>query len=69
MIDTFSDRIGNIHIHDNDGVKDDHFTIGDGKIDFPPILKRLSGYRGRYIIESKSLESAVVSRDRLSKLL
>lgn len=69
MLDMFDGRIGNIHIHDNNGLKDEHLTIGEGKIDFPGIIGRLGGYKGRYIIESKSLESAVCSRDRLSKML
>ncbi|MDR0791304.1 MAG: sugar phosphate isomerase/epimerase [Methanomassiliicoccaceae archaeon] len=69
MIDLLGDRIKNIHIHDNNGDNDDHMTIGDGNIDFPPILKKLSKYNGKYIIESRSLESAVISRDRLRTML
>jgi len=69
MIDLIGDRIKNVHIHDNNGTNDDHMTIGDGNIDFTNVLKKLSGYKGRYIIESRSLESAVISRDRLKKML
>ncbi len=69
MIDTFSDRIANVHIHDNNGDRDAHMTIGDGNIDFEHVLKRLSGYRGNYIIESRSFESAVESQSRLESLL
>ena len=68
MVETFGDRIANVHIHDNDGDRDAHLTIGDGSIDFKHVLKLLSGYRGRYIIESKSLESAVESQKRLSAM-
>ena len=69
MIETFGDRIANIHIHDNDGEKDSHMTIGDGSIDFPSVIRKLSGYTGRYIIESKTLESAVESQRCLRGLL
>ncbi len=69
MIDTFGDRIQNIHIHDNHGQRDEHLTIGDGEIDFGHVIGRLSGYRGNWIIESKSFESAVASRPRLERLL
>ena len=69
FIDLLGDRIRNIHIHDNNGDNDDHKTIGDGNIDFDKVLKRLSKYKGKYIIESRSLESAVTSRDRLRGLL
>ena len=69
MIDLLGDRIKNIHIHDNTGGNDDHMTIGDGNIDFPKVLKRLTKYEGNYIIEARSLDSAVVSRDRLKGML
>ncbi len=69
MIDTFGDRIVNVHIHDNDGDRDAHLTIGDGSIDFNHVIRRLSGYSGNWIIESKSLESAVQSFSRLNNLL
>lgn len=69
MIETFGDRIVNIHIHDNLGDSDAHMTIGEGSIDFKSVLSRLGWYKGNYIIESKSLESAVISRDRLESLL
>jgi len=69
MTDLLGDRIKNVHIHDNNGDNDDHMTIGDGNIDFEKVLKKLSKYKGKYIIESRSLESAVISRDRLRGLL
>ena len=69
MIDTFGDRIANIHIHDNHGKDDEHLTIGDGTIDFKHVLGRLSNYKGRYIIESRNLESAVESQKRLREML
>ncbi|MDR2865898.1 MAG: sugar phosphate isomerase/epimerase [Methanomassiliicoccaceae archaeon] len=69
MTDLLGDRIKNVHIHDNKGDNDDHMTIGDGNIDFTKALKKLSKYKGKYIIEARSLESAVVSRDILSGML
>ena len=69
MIETFEDRIINVHIHDNMGVKDDHMTIGTGQIDFRSVIRKLRSYKGRYIIESKSLESAVESQEVLKRLL
>lgn len=69
MIDTFGDRIVNIHIHDNHGETDEHLTIGDGDIDFVHVIRRMSGYRGNWIIESKSMGSAVQSLPRLQKML
>ena len=65
MIDTFGDRIANIHIHDNNGDRDDHMTIGKGSIDFDNVLKRLEFYTRNYVIESKNFESAVESQSCL----
>ena len=69
MVETFGDRIANIHIHDNHGQKDEHLTIGDGDIDFRRVVGMLPNYDGRYIIESKTLESALESQRRLRKIL
>ena len=69
IIDALGDRIVNVHIHDNDGTADKHMTIGDGNIDFEACIKKLGRYMGNYIIESRSLESAVESLDRISPLL
>lgn len=69
MVDTFSDRIVNVHIHDNLGVKDDHMTIGEGQIDFRSVISKLRSYKGTYIIEAKSLESAIESKAVLEGML
>ncbi len=69
MIDLLGDRIANIHIHDNRGEKDEHLTIGEGCIDFRRVIKRMGGYRGNWIIESKSLGSAVQSFFCLKSML
>ncbi|OPY33375.1 MAG: endonuclease IV [Methanomassiliicoccales archaeon PtaU1.Bin124] len=62
------DRFANIHIHDNDGRWDQHLPIGMGSIDFPPILRRLASYKGRYVIEARELKEAPGSQQRLKRL-
>lgn len=69
MVEILGDRIVNVHIHDNNGKKDEHLTLGEGNVDLVAVLKSLSGYSGNYIIESKDLESAVESHSRLQKFL
>ena len=69
FINMFSDRIVNVHIHDNNGDRDAHMTIGDGKIDFAPVIRKLGNYKGNYIIESRSFESAIESKRILERLL
>ncbi|AIZ57083.1 endonuclease 4 [Candidatus Methanoplasma termitum] len=68
-IELFGERIVNVHIHDNTGKNDDHLTIGDGSIDFARVLPKLSRYRGNYIIEARSIESAILSKKRLKSWL
>jgi sugar phosphate isomerase/epimerase len=34
-------RIGEIHVHDNHGLKDEHLWPGDGTIDWPAALEAL----------------------------
>jgi len=59
----------NVHVHDNGGKRDEHLTLGTGNINFKAIIKTLEGYRGDYVIESMSLESALASKEYLGKLL
>ena len=53
----------------NHGQRDEHLTIGDGCIDFRHVIRRMGGYQGNWIIESKSLESAVQSFSLLKSML
>jgi sugar phosphate isomerase/epimerase len=41
-IGTLGDRIGSVHVHDNNGMKDDHLWPGDGTIDWPDTAKILN---------------------------
>ena len=63
------DRVVNVHIHDNNGQKDEHLTIGDGSIDFDRVLHSLSGYSRNLIIEARSFESGAESQSRLRTML
>jgi sugar phosphate isomerase/epimerase len=57
FIETFPDRICHIHIHDNRGgnspADDLHLPLGEGSINFPPILSALlkSGYNRTITLE------------------
>ncbi len=64
------DKFINVHVHDNLGDKDAHLPLGQGNIDFS-VLKELTGYKGNFIIESKTpeMEDALASKQYLEKLL
>jgi sugar phosphate isomerase/epimerase len=65
-------RIRNVHVHDNQGVTDDHLTLDEGGVPWRDALDRLvaAGYKGAYIVESRSHASGAASlalvRDHLS---
>ncbi|MEM3512627.1 MAG: sugar phosphate isomerase/epimerase family protein [Thermoplasmata archaeon] len=58
----------NVHLHDNDGTRDSHSTVGDGNIKFKSFWPKFGKYKGNYIIESRSIESAVKSKKALSAM-
>ncbi|MEM2944013.1 MAG: sugar phosphate isomerase/epimerase family protein [Methanomassiliicoccales archaeon] len=62
-------RFVNVHVHDNRGEYDEHLPIGSGTIDFRRVLKLLTGYKGRLVIEARSMPDAEISKERLEKLL
>ncbi|WP_455392061.1 sugar phosphate isomerase/epimerase family protein [[Eubacterium] cellulosolvens] len=63
------DRIYNVHIHDNNGRRDEHLVLGEGAIDIPNILTKLnSKYNGNIIIESNNLPEGIESKRYLEKL-
>ena len=62
-------RFANVHIHDNHGDRDAHLPIGNGNIDFKHVLSELRAYKGNYVIEARSLNDAILSRDRLKGIM
>jgi len=42
-IATMGNRIAQVHVHDNKGLKDEHLWPGDGTIDWPTTVQALSG--------------------------
>lgn len=48
ILGMFGDRLSTTHIHDNDGLFDQHHMIGEGNIDFPPIFRRLAERNLKY---------------------
>jgi sugar phosphate isomerase/epimerase len=58
----------NVHVHDNNRVRDEHITVGAGGADFAGLRKALSGYNGNVVIEARSMASAIESRNRLEEL-
>jgi sugar phosphate isomerase/epimerase len=69
FIEPLRDKIRAVHLHDNNGIKDEHLAIGAGTIDFAPVLKLLEGcYCESYIFEMKSLSDIIKSREYLESI-
>jgi sugar phosphate isomerase/epimerase len=62
-------RLTNLHLHDNEGKEDQHLAIGEGSLNFKALLPFLKTYSGTWVIEVKSLESAILSQKRLKELM
>ena len=46
-LDVLGPFIGQLHLHDNGGKKDDHLALGRGRIDFRPLFAFLKAERPR----------------------
>lgn len=65
-------NISHIHAHDNNGKRDEHLTIGSGKINFPLVVKELksAGFSGTVTLEvfAKNRALAKTSLNKLKKM-
>ncbi len=66
FLDAFGiDRIGEVRLADNLGVKEVHLNPGQGNIDFEAVFRRLEseGYRSFYTMAFGSLQDKLAARD------
>lgn len=64
------DRLFNMHIHDNDGRRDQHLILGEGTVDYAGILARvLPAYKGSLVIEGQGTDHVCESQARLEEYL
>ena len=69
FLDAFGiDRIGEVRLADNFGVKEVHLKPGEGTVDFAAAFRRLesSGYGGYYTMSFGSLQDKLEARDWLA---
>ncbi len=59
------DRVKNVHLHDNDGRRDSHSTLGSGNVDF----SFLKNYRGYATLEVRDIRAIFDSRKWLCEFL
>jgi len=58
-----------VHIHNNDGRNDTHQPLGEGTLNYPPVLKKLASIPVHcpILIEMHNLEDLLTSRDYLRR--
>ncbi len=57
-----------MHIHDNNGIKDTHNPVGEGNIDFIPVMAALQRSHARAVIEVKSFDGVKKSIRALERM-
>ncbi|MDG6256191.1 MAG: sugar phosphate isomerase/epimerase [Methanomicrobiaceae archaeon] len=60
--------VAHFHLHDNNGDADSHNTVGDGTIDFAPVMEAVRRNHAVAIIEVATFEGAGESIDALRRL-
>ena len=66
-LDDLGEYIVELHLHDNDGSADQHYSIGDGTFNFDRFFSRLNNRDCIYTIEAHTPEGVLKSIERLKK--
>ncbi len=72
MVDQFLEdlsKVIHIHLHDNKGRSDEHLELGKGNIDWRKVIGRLRGYRGRVVIEARTVREGTASLKYLDNIV
>jgi len=61
------DRVANVHVHDNNGKKDEHLSLGKGSVDLK--IFPFNKFKGYFTIETREAASIIETRDYLIRYL
>lgn len=65
----YTELFFNVHVHDNTGKEDMHMELGRGTIPQDYIKQLLQKYDGSIILEMRSIEDGIRTRERVLKIL
>jgi len=66
VIDSFLQMpIDHVHLHDNNGLVDEHLVLGSGTINWSGVMRGLRRYKGVFVLESRTFEQGVRSLEYL----
>jgi sugar phosphate isomerase/epimerase len=57
-----------VHLHDNKGKSDEHLQVGKGNINWKEVMPKFRGYKGRFVIEARTIEEGTASLNFLDKI-
>ncbi len=72
MVNEFLADLSNIvhvHLHDNNGKQDEHLGLGKGNIKWKDVLRKLDGYKRRFVTEARTVEEGTASLKYLHKII
>lgn len=71
FITVLADKIFLIHLHDNDGKRDQHRAIGEGTVDFHQVISLLgqAGLNAPLCIEATNLDDLIKGKENLEQFL
>ncbi|MBE0522467.1 MAG: sugar phosphate isomerase/epimerase [Candidatus Methanoperedenaceae archaeon] len=55
------DSVVHVHLHDNSGRTDEHLEVGKGTINWKEVVQGLDAYKGRKVIEARTIEEGTAS--------
>jgi sugar phosphate isomerase/epimerase len=67
LVEFLSFPAGHYHLHDNNSKEDSHVAVGEGTIDFGPVMKAVKKSRITPVIEVATFDGVQKSIDALSK--
>lgn len=50
-----------VHLHDNKGKSDEHLELGKGNINWKEVIPKFKGYKGRFVVETRTVEEGAAS--------
>lgn len=61
------EHVIHVHLHDNKGKSDEHLQLGKGTINWKEVIPKFKGYKGRFVIEARTIEEGTASLNYLKK--
>lgn len=70
-LEAISSKLFHLHLHDNHGLADEHLPVGEGKIDFSPLINKLQKLSSRpsMTLEAHTPEHLTRSLKKITELL